>query len=459
VKLALKIPLLVNSQITNILDGQSRIANWLYNHLLEKANILRKAYIQNQDSQIALTLYSERGLRNLVPEIKHSFPFVKTLYSSVSKNVALRLSSSIREYQKSRRGERKAPTAWPRFRAWKQKWFSLLYDEPWKGYNLQGRKLHLSLGKDESGKQIKVSVELNEKTPQWFNPDQVAQLRITKESDVFFAIFTVNRDLPSIGTIHTVIALDPNHQNLSYGVDNNGVATEIANPYFLKSLDKRIDALRSRRDRCSKKSRKIIREDGSSFWLPSRRWLFFHQRLQQLYHQRREQTKTFLYTVANRLFRQYDAVALGDYCPHGGGLSRKMRRAMNNQSLIGRWKHILSWVATRFGKTFVIWPEKGSTRTCHNCHHIVKDGIAPGIRSWICPTCSLHHIRDENAAINGLHRSFQQLKLPCSGRQVEVSSRRAWWFTGLGVLETPGTCDRQKDFSLLSPAKKLKLNV
>ena len=28
------------------LDGQSRICNWLYNHLLEKANALRMEFIQ-----------------------------------------------------------------------------------------------------------------------------------------------------------------------------------------------------------------------------------------------------------------------------------------------------------------------------------------------------------------------------------------------------------------------------
>ena len=43
-KSAVKISLLVDEQDANILDGQSRIANWLYNKLLERANDLRQQY-------------------------------------------------------------------------------------------------------------------------------------------------------------------------------------------------------------------------------------------------------------------------------------------------------------------------------------------------------------------------------------------------------------------------------
>jgi hypothetical protein len=65
----------------------------------------------------------------------------------------------------------------------------------------------------------------------------------------------------------------------------------------------------------------------------------------------------------------------------------------------------------------------------------VAEGIPPEVREWDCPgpERSSHHIRDENAARNGLTRTLKTLELPCSGRR-EVSSRRAWRFNGL-VLE------------------------
>jgi len=134
VRLAVKIALDVNEEQKAILDGQSKIANWLYNQLLERANVLRKQYRQTQDKAVGRLLYTERALRNLIPDLKRQHPFLKAVYSSVLKNAALRLSKAIRDYQDGKHGRRANQVNWPKFRAWKRAWFSLHYDEPWKGY-------------------------------------------------------------------------------------------------------------------------------------------------------------------------------------------------------------------------------------------------------------------------------------------------------------------------------------
>jgi hypothetical protein len=88
-------------------------------------------------------------------------------------------------------------------------------------------------------------------------------------------IFSVERLLPDGKPLSPakVVALDPNHKNFAYAVGTDGKATEIQNPYFLKPLDKRLDQLKSKRDKCKKRSKLITRADGSQFWLLSRRWL------------------------------------------------------------------------------------------------------------------------------------------------------------------------------------------
>jgi putative transposase len=433
---AVKIPLLIGEQEAAILDGQSRIANWLYNKLLEQANALRKQYRETQDKQVSLTLYTKRGLRNLIPGLKMQHPFLKTVYSSVLKNAALRLSKAIRDYQDGKHGRRANQVNWPKFRSWKRAWFSLQYDEPHKGYALSGRTLTLILGQDESGRQLRVKLRLSEALPQWVNHAHIRQCRIVKEGHLYSVVFSVERLLPNSKSLSPakIVALDPNHKNFAYAVGTDGKATEISNPYFLKTLDKRLDQLKSKRDKCKKKSQLLTRADGSTFWLPSRRWLMLNARLQEVYRIRREQTKQFLYTVANRLYHDYDAVGIGDYVPHGGGITRKMRRAMNNQSLNRRFKQVLAWVALRSGKQYLEWEEGGSTRTCHDCGFVVEGGIPVEMREWDCPgpDCTSHHIRDENAVRNGLTRTLKALALPCSGHR-EVSSRRAWRFNGLGI--------------------------
>jgi putative transposase len=97
-------------------------------------------------------------------------------------------------------------------------------------------------------------------------------------------VFSVDRKLPNGKPLAPtrVVALDPNHQNFAYAVGADGVATEIQNPYFLKSYDKRLDQLKSKRDKCKRKSRLVTREDGSQFWLPSKRWLMLNARLQNV---------------------------------------------------------------------------------------------------------------------------------------------------------------------------------
>jgi putative transposase len=128
-KSVVKIGLEVTQAQAAILDSQSKIANWLYNKLLETANDLRQQYRaapdQERRDQIGLVLYTERGLRNLIPGLKREHPFLKVVYSSVLKNAALRLSKAIRDYQDGKHGRRANQVNWPTFRAWKRSWFSL----------------------------------------------------------------------------------------------------------------------------------------------------------------------------------------------------------------------------------------------------------------------------------------------------------------------------------------------
>lgn len=439
----LKIRLRVDEEMAQILDGQSKICNWLYNQLLEKANTLRAEFIASggKDEQVALTLYSRYGLRDLIPAMKQEFVFLKSVYSSPLKNASLRLSAAIREYQRSRRQERQGSgVGWPRFRSWKRKWFSLLYEEPWKGYRLQGPRLLLSLGVDQNARRLKLALELIEPLP--YPQNRVKSLRIVKEAGRFYAVFVVERILPKTGTGKRIVVLDPNHKNLAYGVGTDGRALEIENCLTLKTIDRRIDELKTKRDRCQRRARLVcfVREDGSlhRHWQPSRRWQRYNQALEKLYRQRREQTKTYLYTVANALCREYDVIAMGDYTPRGGGINRGMRRALNNQSLIGRFKQVMTWVTQKSGKTYLEYNERGTTRGCCHCATVVGGGLTPEMRAWTCTACGSFHIRDENAAQNGLMVVKRILLSGSDHRPVEIQARCTWRVMPTGVRTLPG---------------------
>ncbi len=437
----IKIPLIIDRESSQVLDGQSRILNWCYNHFLDYANVLRKEFCQIQSSDIAKVLYSERGLRDQLPEKKKDFNFLKSVHSSPLKNAVLRLSRSVGDYQKSRKGIRKGKkTGWPSFRSVKNKFFSLYYDEPNKGFKITGSKLRLSLGVDKEGKRLYVSVQLKT-TLENFKDIEVRNLRIVKNEDVYHACICVRKALPQLKQIKKVASIDPNHKNLGYVVGTDGKSIEICNPYFLKTLDKRIDKVKGLRDKCKRRCTKVELDSGKTIYLPSKRYKCLDKVCKKLYRKRREQTKTYLYTIANKLYHNYDLVAVGDYIPRGGGINKGMRRSMNNQSLIGVFKEVLSWVALKSGKSFEIWNERGSTITCSTagCSFKHPFGLNPSVRSWTCPDCKTNHLRDENAAINGLKKTIE--KLPCLGLQdFKLKSRSTWKFTGLGILiGIPGT--------------------
>src|SRR4029077_18035853 len=199
----------------------------------------------------------------------------------------------------------------------------------------------------------------------------IRNLRIVKEYDRYYAVFIVSITVPIKKTVKRCIALDPNHKNLAYGVDTSGKAIEIESPHWLKKHDKKIDELKSKRDQCQRKAKKMAVLDstgkptGKEYYLPSRRWTKLNKTLERALHTCREQKKTTMYTAAHALCRQYDCIGIGDYAPHGNGITTCMRRAMNNRSLIGQFKEVLHWVATKSGKTFVQYNEQGTTRTCH----------------------------------------------------------------------------------------------
>jgi putative transposase len=427
---AIKIKLNLSAEDQRSLDGQSKILNWAYNQLLSRAKTKLESLSDSScdKTQTLKLIYSKRGLRDLIPMMKEEHPFLKTVHSSPLKNAALRLSEAIAASSTKRNKRRK----FPRFRSQRQKWFSLLYDESGKGFKiLKDRLLKLSLGQDENKKRLYVTAQL-EKSLESFGMHTIRQLRITKEKSGYFAVFTVERADPQAKPIRKIIAIDPNHKNLGYGVSSTGLAVEIHNPYFIKSLDKQIDSVKRRRDLCKRRSTKIELESGKVIWKPSRRWEVFQNKLEKLYIKRQEQTKSFMYTLANKLYKNFDLVSMGDYTPNGGGISTKMRRAMNNQSLIGRFKLVLNWVAKKSGKHFHVWNEKGSTRTCHACGFKHERSLSPEIREWSCPGCNMFHIRDENAALNGLMRTRKEFELFCSNHPAQVTARCAWRFNGLG---------------------------
>ena len=425
-----KIEVAFKQEDIHILDGQSKICNWFYNQLLDACI---KDYKYNGNSK---NLLSGRNLRNYGTALKEEHKFLNTVFSSVLKEPSVRIKKAYDKFFKEGAG-------YPKYRSWKKKWFSLVFDEPSKGWEVKedGKTLSVSLGnipnlpKERGKKNPSVLGTLKEKLEIEEN-ELLKTFSLVKQQGKFYAIFTVEKcsieelefketmskyrkeynlakkegleppEKPVFKEQELVIpkdckwiALDPNHKNFFVGVDYRGNSIEFKKLQMVKYWDKTIDNLKSKRDICQKNYRKRKTENGTKYTVHSPRWNRINHALNMAYNKRREQIKTALYSISHELYKKYDLVIIGDYTPTNGTAPFKnMKRSMLNQEQIGSFRKTLKWVAEKEGKYYLMVNEKNTTKDCCVCGHQEKK--SPEIREFTCKNCNTTIMRDSNSAIN-----------------------------------------------------------
>lgn len=386
-KFSRKIEIKFSKEDERILDGQSKICNWLYNRLLEAA------IMDYKENNNANKLLDGRNLRDLVPKLKKDNEFLKSVHSSPLKNTAFRLKDAYHRFF-DKKG------SFPHYRSWKDRWFSLLYDEPNKGFKLlEGKNLSISLGIDKTKKILTVLGELKEKLP-LREDEKIKTFRLCKQQgNRFYAIFCIERPDAQRKDVKNWIAIDPNHKNLLMAVDNKGITYEFEKLSQIRYWDKIIDEIKSKRDLCLKKAKKVDIENGSTYYIPSRRWQRLNKALDNAYNCRREQIKSACFSIANWLSKNYDYAAFGDYTPSKKtAVEDTMHRSMLNQDVTGTLRKIVNWVMQRSGKTFSLVDEKDTTAKCCICGN--KEKKAPNVREFTCIKCNSTLNRDINSGIN-----------------------------------------------------------
>ncbi|ERJ11574.1 hypothetical protein HLPCO_002486, partial [Haloplasma contractile SSD-17B] len=83
----------------------------------------------------------------------------------------------------------------------------------------------ISLGKNQSNKQIRVSGLLKEKL-RLKETDLVKTFRLCKQHGKFYGIFCIERVAPETKEIRTWLAIDPNHKNFFVGINHKGESIE-----------------------------------------------------------------------------------------------------------------------------------------------------------------------------------------------------------------------------------------
>ena len=176
-----------------------------------------------------------------------------------------------------------------------------------------------------------------------------------------------------------------------YAVLSDG--TKIAQPVFMKQMDKKIRHLHKELSRCKKGSNNFQKAA---------------QRLRKAYEKLSNMRNDFQHKLALDLIREYDTVVVEhldvrSMLQEGGHKMRVLHKSIQDSAwYLFRLK--LEYKAKKFGKQLVtvdtFFP---SSQICHDCGYKNTDTKNLHIRDWVCPVCGSQHDRDVNAAINILN--------------------------------------------------------
>jgi len=200
-----------------------------------------------------------------------------------------------------------------------------------------------------------------------------------------------------------IIAFDLGIKTLATGYTDQGRFYHIGGFKGYRWYNKQLDKIRSKRDKCKKKSR---------------RYIHLSKVYKRVSEQKRRKQKDCLHKassfIAYRLAER--AVVIGDLSQqqmvvkkqeHETHKERNKRR-IRNRMVYNDWGlytfvQMLKYKCLHVGKELHIISERDTSKTCHRCGH--KQPMPLWKRTYRCPNCGLVMDRDDNSSIN-IYRRF-----------------------------------------------------
>jgi IS605 OrfB family transposase len=204
-----------------------------------------------------------------------------------------------------------------------------------------------------------------------------------------------------------VVAFDLGIKTLATGVNDQGRFYHIGGFKGYRSYNKQLDMIRSKRDRCKKKSRRYLHLSRVYKRVAEKKRRKQHDCLHKASH-----------LITHRLAER--AVVIGDHALRQMVIKKredetskeKRKRQVRNRMVYNDWGlysfvQMLAYKCLRFGKELYIIDERDTTRTCHVCK--CKKDMPLWVRMYRCANCGLVMDRDENSAINIYERFLARL--------------------------------------------------
>jgi len=314
-------------------------------------------------------------------------PELKQVYGKLLHEVYFRLDDAMGAF--FRRAQNGETPGFPRVRP-RHCFFTLIY--PAMYLTIEGKTLLLPTG----GKGVKnkhypnIEAELTEEPPQGFR--EVAISRDGRGDYYASFSYRVKQTEQQSGE---VVAFDLGIKTLATGANERGRFYHIGGCKGGKWYNRQLDKIRSKRDKCQKKS-------GRYIYLSK-----VYQRVaQKKRNKQRDSLHKASHLIAHKLIER--TVVVGDLSQRQMVMKEHQERnRYRNRAVFNDWglytfTEMLKYKCQLYGKELVFLDERNTSKACSRCGYLQPMPLWK--RTYCCPNCGLVMDRDDNSAVNMLMR-------------------------------------------------------
>ena len=318
---------------------------------------------------------------------KQHDPELNQVYGKLLHEVYFRLDGAMQAFfRRVANGEK---PGFPRVRP-RHCFFTLVY--PAMYLTIEGTTLILPTGgKGAKNKQYpNVEAELTEEPPQGYREVAISRDAGGNYSASFS--YRIKEDDQQPGQ---VVAFDLGIKTLATGVNEQGKFYHVGGFKGGQWYNKQLDKIRSKRDKCKKKSRRYIR---------------LSKVYKRVSEKRRNKQRDSLHKASHLIARRMvgRTVVVGDLSQRQMVMKEHQERnKYRNRAVFNAWGlytfvQMLSYKCQLYGKDVHFLDERNTSKACSGCGNL--QAMPLWKRTYRCTNCGLVMDRDDNSAINILTR-------------------------------------------------------
>ena len=333
-----------------------------------------------------------RKAKETLQESKQYDPELQHVYGKLLAEVYFRLDNAMTAfYRRCKTGEK---PGFPRLRP-RHNFFTLCY--PAMYVKIEGNKLILPTGGRGKNKRFaNVVAILTEEPPKDFQ--EVAISRDARGN--YFASFPANREAEAPVGNEDVVAFDLGMKTLATGINGEGRIYHVGGFKSARYYNRQLDKIRSKRDKCKKKSRRSIHLSK-----------VYKRVSQKKRNKQQDSLHKASHLISHKLVER--TVVVGDLSQRQMVMkqhaerNKYLNRAVFNDWGLYTFVQMLIYKCLLYGKNLQFLDERNTSKMCSGCGALQDMPLHK--RTYRCMVCGLVMDRDENSAINILARYLARL--------------------------------------------------